>query len=270
MFIFTFNATPTQLVFNPFLTAYAKRMSSAPVSVKVSPPWGLYTGDIRLERSPSLREARSDRASPTLRNTQQERAGNVPVSAPSVEVVGSVVPRQFGSSQKVEEDRDKRSVSEMVAEEKKILRSIESLQKAEESLKNVVADLKRSKGKKSTLDPIVEAKEEELLLKQRTIAENAASLRKLRDLRAQLESAISEKKISQLIHKSRERITVALHRDPSIVLAGFREEEARLAEQERALEHALADEIEAEEIYEKEGNQAGACCTILYSYCILL
>ena len=223
------------------------------VSVKVTPPWGLYTGG----------DIKGDRSSPSLRNAVLvERPEKYSQPAPNVEIVSTNMgalgsPRQF-ITQRAEEERDKRSVSEMLAEEKKILRHIEMLQKSEESLKGVLADMKRSKGKKGPTDPLFEAKEEELLLKQRVISEQAASLKKIRDIRVQLESALSEKKLASLLHKSRERVSQAMHRDPSLVLASFREEESRLAEQERALELALADELEAEEMYEKEQNNAGA------------
>ncbi len=169
--------------------------------------------------------------------------------------VGS--PKGFTSSSKAEEERDKRNVAELVAEEKKLLRGIEALQKSEESLRGTVNDMRRGRGRKGALDPLLEAKVEELEIKVRAINDHATSLKRLRDLRAQLESAISEKKISHIMQKSRERVSQAQHRDPSLVLASFREEEARLLEQERALEGALADELEAEEAYEKEGNEAG-------------
>lgn len=169
--------------------------------------------------------------------------------------VGS--PKGFTSSSKAEEERDKRNVAELVAEEKKLLRGIEALQKSEESLRTTVNDMRRGRGRKGALDPLLEAKVEELEIKVRAINDHATSLKRLRDLRAQLESAISEKKISHIMQKSRERVSQAQHRDPSLVLASFREEEARLLEQERALEGALADELEAEEAYEKEGNEAG-------------
>jgi len=168
--------------------------------------------------------------------------------------VGS--PKSYSSS-KAEEERDKKNVAELVAEEKKLLRGIEALQKSEESLRATVNDMRRGRGRKGALDPLLEAKVEELDIKVRAINDHATSLKRLRDLRAQLEAAIAEKKITHIMQKSRERVTQAQHKDPSLVLASFREEEARLLEQERALEGALADELEAEEAYEKEGNEAG-------------
>lgn len=264
--------------------AFAKQPS---MSQRITPPWPQWTGEMKGGIGAPLGGDSGKVASPALRPQSSGMLVTSSTSAPNIsagggppgvggggggtqlEIVSGGVggggmrvgsPKGFTSSSKAEEERDKRNVAELVAEEKKLLRGIEALQKSEESLRATVNDMRRGRGRKGALDPLLEAKVEELEIKVRAINDHATSLKRLRDLRAQLESAISEKKISHIMQKSRERVSQAQHRDPSLVLASFREEEARLLEQERALEGALADELEAEEAYEKEGNEAGEWC----------
>ncbi len=155
-----------------------------------------------------------------------------------------------------EEERDRRSLADIVAQEKSLLRACEALQKQADALQAALVELKR--GKKRMDTPIVAAKVEELALKHRLIQEHASTLKTLRALRCDLEVALSGRKLQALVLTTKERVQEMAGRDPAQVLRDISDEENRLLDQERILEEALNNEMDNEEGGRERDNEAGA------------
>jgi hypothetical protein len=157
-----------------------------------------------------------------------------------------------------QEERDRRTLQEIQGQEKSLLRACDALQRQADALQAGLAEQRRAKKRMDT--PMLQAKAEELLLKQRLLAENAATLRTLRALRCQLEVALSGRRLQALVSSTQVRVLEVSGRDPVQVLRDIAEEEQRLQDQEMILEEALDEEMGKEEAGKQNGNEAGAWC----------